>query len=145
MIVKKLIALLSAFAFMFATAGCGAETTEKSNSEPSGVGAEDQTPLTITPGEGFEFGDYVYSPGWKIVNEFGASSIEGLEVTNGGDQTGVRFMLIKAWKGSKVIAKFSCKTPDNLAPKATMTSTCNTQDPVKDFDKFTIEEDPEWK
>ena len=154
MIIRYFIAILSALAFMFTTAGCTVETTEKANTgqankgqsgDGTGSSAEDipgryQNPLTITPGKAFAVDGFIYAPGWKVVHSYGSSEIKGLKVTNKRGESDSAFVTVKAWKGSEVIGDMTCSSDSDIAPNTTVTLGCFSTDLFKRFDKLTIED-----
>lgn len=97
-------------------------------------------PITVKVGEAFTIGDAAYSKGWTIKKDaLDFADVEGLKVTNKGDDEDWPSIEIRLWKGSESLADISCGLLEDVPAGATQALDCSGDDPLPSgYDKVTV-------
>jgi len=116
---RKLTRALAAPALIvLALSACSA--TEDGGGGDSG---DDGSPVTVTEGKAFEFGNWKAQAGWKIGSSFLGYEVKGLTIENTKNEADQAFFEIKLLNGKDVVAVIDCTT-DEIEAGQTIRPNC---------------------
>lgn len=144
--VRNVVLVLLALAVLFiggcmALVGGAANEISKSIDEHENQKGGSNNPITLTVGEGFSIGDTEYAAGWKVKNNvLDMADIQGLSVTNNGDDSDYPSVDFRFWNGKTMLAEVTCGLLEEVPAGTTQKLDCSGDEPVPaKYEKLTVQ------